>query len=269
VTVRRVIMVGAVLALLAFVSAARASLIASDSFGYPAAAGGLAGQNGGPGWTSDWGTGTNNVVSPGLTYSKNGVSLVTSGNSSETVGGNIGNFRSLPSTFSSGTVYVSFLGKLDNANGTIGSSYAGVSLFNAGSENLFIGQATGLADWGVDQATGAKQSSTPVDGTTHLFVIQIDYGAATDNSGEDRVRMYVDPTPGETAPDVSASIDANTTRSASFDQVRIQSGGPQIAFDELRISTDYASAVPVPEPAQAAFLGLAGLGLFSRRRRRT
>jgi hypothetical protein len=134
VTVRRVIMVGAVLASLAFASAARASLIASDSFGYPAAAGGLAGQNGGTGWTSDWDTGTNNVVSPGLTYSKNGVSLVTSGNSSETVGGNTGNFRSLPSTFSSGTVYVSFLGKLDNANGTIGSSYAGVSLFNAGSE---------------------------------------------------------------------------------------------------------------------------------------
>ena len=104
------------------------------------------------------------------------------------------------------------------------------------------------------------------DATTHLFVIQIDYGAATDSSGNDRVRMYIDPTPGLAAPNVAAAIDANTTRSASFNQVRIQSGANQVAFDEVRVATDYASAV-VPEPGTLGAAAVCGLGLLARRRR--
>jgi hypothetical protein len=241
---------------------ARADLVVYEPFDYTAGAGALANQNGGSGWTGTWGAGTNNVVTPGLTFSKNGAALPASGNSSETVGANIGNFRSLPSTINSGTVYVSLLAKLDG--GTPGSGYAGVSLFNGGSENVFIGQPSGKAVWGLDQATGPQSTTVAEDATTHLFVVQIDYGAGT--AGNDRVRMYVDPTPGLDAPDVAAAIDVSTTRSASFNQIRIQSGGNQVAFDELRVTTDYASATP--EPASLGLAAVAALGLLARRRRR-
>jgi hypothetical protein len=242
---------------------AGAALTAYDPFAYTAGAGALANQSGGSGWSGNWDTGTNNVVSPGLTFSKNGATLTTSGNSSETAGGNIGNFRSLPGTVSSGTIYVSLLAKLDA--GTAGASYAGVSLFNGGSENLFIGQPSGSTFWGLDQSTGPQTTGVAEDATVHLFVIQIDYGAGT--GGNDRVRMYADPTPGLAAPDVTPAIDVSTTRSASFNQVRIQSGGNQVAFDELRVATDYASAV-APEPASLGLVAVGLLGLLARRRRR-
>lgn len=243
---------------------AGAVLVAYDPFAYTAGAGALANQNGGTGWSSAWDAGANNVVAPGLSFTKNSAALITSGNTSETAGGNIGNFRMLPSTLNTGTVYVSLLAKLDG--GTAGSGYAGVSLFNGGSENLFIGQPTGATSWGLDQSTGPQTTGVAEDATTHLFVIRIDYGAATDSTGNDRVRMYVDPTPGQAAPDVSAVIDANTTRSASFDRIRIQSGANQVAFDELRVATDYASVV-APEPASLAVIAVGALGLLGRRRR--
>jgi hypothetical protein len=248
---------------------ARAAVVAYDPFAYAAGGGALANQNGGSGWSGTWGAGTNNVVSPGLTFAKNGTALTTSGNSSETVGGNNGNFRGLPATVGTGTAYVSLLAKFDG--GTAGSDYAGVSLFNGGSENLFIGQpggqTAGAGFWGLDQATGNHSTSVPEDGTTHLFVIRIDYGGATNASGNDRVRMYVDPTPGLAAPDVAPALDLDATRSVSFNQVRIQAGGTQqVAFDELRVATDYASAV-TPEPASLGLLSVGALGLLARRRR--
>ena len=207
---------------------AQAAPIAYESFGYAAGSGALANQYGGTGWSGDWGTGANNVVSPGLTFSKNGSTLPASGNTAETAGGNVGNFRSLPSTINSGTVYVSLLAKLDG--GAPGNSYAGVSLFNAGSENLFIGQPNNSAIWGLDQATGPQSTGVAEDATTHLFVVQIDYGSGT--AGNDRVRMYVDPTPGLTAPDVAPVIDVSTTRSASF-----MTGRPSAETPVMRVES--------------------------------
>ena len=64
------------------------------------------------------------------------------------------------------------------------------------------------AVWGLDQSTGGQFTTNPVDGTIHLFVVQIDYGAG--NAGNDRVRMYVDPTPGLSAPDVTPALYVTT-----------------------------------------------------------
>lgn len=239
---------------------------ASDSFNYTAGAGALANQNGGSGWSSTWGTGTNSITSPGLTFSKGGQTLTSAGGTATTVGNNVGNFRQISSTVSSGTEFVSLLAKLDS--GTGGTGYAGVSLFNGGSENLFIGQPNNNAFWGLDQSTGGQFTTLPIDGTTHLFVVQIDYGAGT--AGNDRVRMYVDPTPGLSAPDVTPAIDVSTSRSASFNQVRIQSGNAAspIDFDELRLGTTYAGVTPasVPEPATLGLFAVAALGLLARKR---
>jgi len=258
----------AALALGAMASTAHAQLQAYDPFDYTAGAGGLTNQNGGTGWSSTWGAGVNDIVSPGLTYSKNGVSLATAGNTTQTTNNNNGNFRTLSTgVLKSGTEYVSFLGKL--ASGTAGTGYAGLSLFNGtGTEALFIGQPSVKADWGIDQSTGLKTSTVPVDGTTHLFVAQIIFGGGA--GGMDHVNLYIDPTPGLTAPDVAAAISSDTTRSASFDRVRIQSGNgaPPVNFDEVRIGSSYGSVVAaVPEPATMGLAALAGVTLSARRRR--
>ncbi|HZZ73549.1 MAG TPA: PEP-CTERM sorting domain-containing protein [Pirellulales bacterium] len=246
---------------------ASASLIAYDSFSYTAGAGGLANQNGDTGWSTTWGGGTNNVVSPGLTFTSNGNTLATAGNSAETAGGNIGNFRTLSTAMNSGTVYISLLAKFDS--GTVGSSYAGVSLFSAGGEKQFIGQPNVNSFWGLDGASGHTLTTVPVDGTTHLFVFEINYGAGA--GGSDLVSLFVDPTPGLAAPDVGAAITANASPEA-FDTLRIQAGGDEkIAFDEIRVATDYASAVPlaapVPEPATLTLAALGLIGLLAVRRR--
>ena len=252
----------ALLGIVAMASAAHAQT-AYEPFDYTAGTGALANQNGGTGWSSSWGTGTNSVSSPGLTFSKNGQTLVTSGNTATTVGNNVGNFRQIATTVNSGTEWVSLLANLNS--GTPGSGYAGVSLFNGGTEDLFIGQPSNKTVWGLDQSTGLQTTTTNIDSTTHLFVVEIDYGAGT--GGNDRVRFYVDPTPGAAAPDVAPAIDVSTTRSASFNQLRIQSGsgGPAINFDELRLGTTYASVTPVPEPATLGISAIA-LGLLARRR---
>ena len=237
---------------------------AYEPFSYTAGTGGLANQSGGTGWSSTWGTGTNSITSPGLTFTKNGQTLTSSGNMATTVGNDTGNFRQISSTVNSGTEWVSLLAKLDS--GTGGTGYAGFSLFNGGSENLFIGQIFNNSHWGLDQSTGTQPTTVTVDGTTHLFVAQIDYGAGT--GGMDRVRLYVDPTPGLSTPDVAPAIDVSTTRSASFNQVRIQAGGgaSPVDFDEIRLGTSYAGVTPVPEPAMLGLAGAAALTLLARRR---
>lgn len=253
--------------LCAFASTANAQLQAYDPFNYTAGAGGLTNQNGGTGWTSTWGAGVNDIVSPGLTFTKGSATLVASGNTTQTANNNNGNFRTLPAVLNSGTEYVSFLGKL--ASGVAGGGYAGVSLFNGtGTEALFIGQPSTRTVWGLDQSTGPQLSTVPVNGTIHLLVAQIQFGAGA--GGMDHVNLYIDPTPGLSAPDVTASLSADTTRSASFDRVRIQSGNGQapVNFDELRIGTTFASVVPaVPEPATLGLLALAGLVVLPRGRR--
>lgn len=256
------------LGLLLVASTARAQLQASDSFDYSAGTGGLTNQNGGTGFSTNWGAGVNDIVSPGLTFSKGGVDLQTAGNTAQTANNNNGNFRTLSGgVLKTGTEYVSFLGRL--GSGTAGGGYAGVSLFNGtGTEALFIGQPSVKNDWGLDQSTGLHTSTVPVDSATHLFVAQILFGGGA--GGQDHVNLYIDPTPGLGAPDVAAAVSADTTRSASFDRVRIQSGNGQapVQFDELRVGSTFASVVPgVPEPATLGLIGFAGLAILGRRRR--
>ncbi len=256
--------------LLAGAPAARTQVIAYEPFNYPA--GSLANQTGGgsSGFAGPWDAAANNVTGPGLSFTKGGSPLTAAGNKATTAGGDVSNFRTLSGPVNSGTVFIGLLAGLDS--GTGGTGYAGVSTFSGATETLFIGQPFNNGNWGLDQATGFQPTTTPVDATTHFFVAQIDYGAGA--NGNDRVRFYIDPTPGLAAPDVAAANDVSTTRSAAFDQIRIAAGSnaSPVNFDELRVGTTFASVAPspVPEPASLALTagGLLGVAAGARRRRR-
>jgi hypothetical protein len=238
-----------------------ASPIASDSFNY--SAGALGAASGGSGWTSNWAGGSTNVTAPGLTGSGIGS---TSTNKLTTNNDNTGAFRSLPSQGTDGTtVWLSYL--FSGSTTTVATGYAGVSLFNGSAETLFTGKRTGQTVLGTQrsgQSSAAGDSTASID-ATHLLVYKIDFGGGT-TAGNEKVTMYVDPTPGA-APDVSPSVTLADVNNFSFDRVRIQSGnGSNFNADEISLGTTYADVVP--EPATMGFLGLGAIATLAGRRRR-
>ncbi len=83
-------------ALLGLLLPARATVIAYEGFNYPPGASGLNSQNGGTGWSGNWGTRNSAIVAGGFNYQDAlGNRLVTTGNRASTVVNGAGNFRSL------------------------------------------------------------------------------------------------------------------------------------------------------------------------------
>jgi hypothetical protein len=259
------------LILLAFVlslsmgSRAVAALIASESFDYPAATLGTA--SGGTGWSGAWAGGSTNVTSPGMTFGTVG----SASNNALTINNdNNGAFRSLPVTYGTDgtTVWLSYLAR--GPVGGVATGYAGVSLFNTGSEVLFTGKRTGIGFWGVQRPSGSAGDSTVAwDTSTHLLVFQIEFGAGT-NAGNERVTMYVDPAAGA-APNVAASVTLADVTNFSFNRVRLQGGnGSSFIADEVFLGTTFADVVPaaVPEPGMLGLAGLLSVGFFAWRRRK-
>jgi hypothetical protein len=235
-----------------------AALTAYEPFDY--VAGSLTGQSGGTGWNAGWtvsGTG-GTVSSPGLSYvDGNSTGLAVAGNKADWVSNNNGNFRLPTSTPDANgtTLYLSFLAQLTTSTG-----YAGLSLFQGVTENLFLGAPNTRTFWGIDPkagGSGVAVSTTPTT-TLSLLVYRIDFAATT------TISLYVNPTLGiePATPAITA-----TRPSFTWDTIRIQSGNGSVgAIDEIRIGTDYGSVAPIPEPsAIAAIFG--GLGILLMRRR--
>ena len=242
---------------------ASASPIASDPFDY--APGSLGTSSGGSGWTTSWAGGSTNVTAPGLVGS--GVGSAST-NKLTTNNDNSGAFRSLAAQGTDGTtVWLSYL--FSGTSTTVAAGYAGVSLFAGSSERLFTGKRTNQTVLGVQrsgQTSAAGDSAASADTSTHLLVYRIDFGAGT-TAGNEKVTMYVDPTPGA-APDVSPSVTLPDVNDFTFDRVRIQSGnGSNFNVDEVSLGTIYADVVP--EPATLGFLGLGAIAMLAGRRRRT
>jgi hypothetical protein len=237
---------------------ATASIIASETFSY--SAGSLGTASGDTGWTTNWAGGSTNVTSPGLAFSGIGSGLKLTTNND-----NNGAFRSLAPQGTDGTTV--WLGYLVSGTGApVAAGYEGLSLFQDGTENLFTGKRSNQTVWGVERSGGSSGDSLmTADTATHYLVYKIEFGAGT-TAGNEKITMWMDPTPGLANPDNTAVATLTDVTNFTFNRVRIQSGnGASFNADEVRLGTTFAD---VPEPASAVTLLVGGAALLARRRRK-
>ncbi len=236
----------------AFIVPCKATLLFEDEFQYPTGA--VNGASGGSGFSGAW-SNAGSVLAPGLTYEN----LTVSSNAFLTGGSNVGAFRNLTNSYGggSGTFYFSVVVGMNAAL----PDYAGLSLFNGGTEVLFIGKPNGQAQWGVDLKPGKIATASNVNVNTTVFLVaQIDFAAVNDT-----IKLWVDPP----LTNGLGTADLSSTRSDfSFNQIRFQSGSAgahtDVYFDEVRMGTTVADIMPVPEPSSILILFLGGLSSFFR-----
>ena len=253
------------IAALLLTTVAHAASIATEQFIY--SAGGIAGQNGGSGFTSAW-RGGGSVGLVGQTYS----GLATDGGGFVSSGNNSGNFRDLGTSYGADgtTIFVSLLMSAQPGFGTENPDYAGFSLFDGADggsgERFFLGQTFRQGVYGfVRTGNSDNLSGAPVSTASTFLVAEINFLPGADN-----VSLYINPTPGLVAPDGTPTT--ASVISFNFDRIRIQTGFNTAAFkfDEIRIGTTYADVSPasVPEPTSMILLGISGTALLARRRGR-
>lgn len=253
---------------LAFSTPAQAAATVYESFDY--SVGSVAGQNGGTGWSGAWtafGTGSSATVQTGsLAYGD----LPTDGNKAyvTTTSGTSGVGRSLETAFSDATtqtIYLSFAFNWDE-----GTRFFGLQLLNGSTSVVEFNKFSGQTNFGIQQNTGGGVTAISTD-TTYFVVARIDFNA----SGNDTVRLYVNPASLDTEPLTASST--YSTASISFNAIRLSTGFTSgsvttaaTAFDEIRIGTSYSDVVSaIPEPATASMLvGLAALATVTVGRRR-
>ena len=272
-----------VTALPAIARPAAAAVIVQESFDY--AAGPLAGNNGGTGFSAAWinrGTGAT-VTAPGLTYG----SLSASGN--KALGAtSISVARTFDSTGLTGdgaTYWFSYLFAAPDTVST-GTSASGLSFFS--DVNGAYSQAGGFyLNCDVTSSTnmkldtrigGAFGPSVDVPGTNYhsgdpmLIVGRI---AFSDQANQDTLEVWLDPPLTGSAPTGSPTVsylNGNWGAVAPADTAVYWTkyNAPDRVIDEIRLGTSFADIAPVPEPGTLGLALLAataaGVAFASRRR---
>jgi len=260
---------------------ASATLIAYESFSYTgtlADGADIAGANGGtpagsPGFNgSVWRDGNTGTAAEfvyeetGLTYTDGTNNLVTSG------GATVDPDTSNPSLYFRNFDTPS--GMLDTGN----KVYFSFLSSSVGDGSRVFGLTTSDTNFGLrvyrinDGGTGRWQLQ--IGGTLDLADTSttnnfngLIVGRITMQDGADLTEIWINPDISSEASlgTADASVTANTP---GFNRFRLEGGNfpTDLTFDELRIATTFAEAVPIPEPVSLALMGLGGLLILGRRR---
>jgi len=262
-----------------------ATLIAEDLFNY--SPGVLSAQSGtGSGFSSDWINGTNAEFSSASLDYLDPLYIPETGGSATLPdsGGNARQGRLLTTTYDStftGTLYLSFLFQT-TPNGN-DAGYRALELhdggFNDGAHRTFqVGFQNG--DFGSNAAGatdvyGFRLSQTsnsfqlgPNDGGVNLFVVKFDLASGV---ASDSITVWQNPSLAAAAAGSLADPAGGVTitgQDITFDRITIANFGNDndSNVDEIRLS-DTFGIIAIPEPSTSLLMGLAGIGLLSRRRK--
>jgi len=224
---------------------AQSTLIAEESFDYPAGALSGKGSASDPGWLGAWSGGGVTVLSGGsLAYiDSGGKQLITAGNRVRTPGGS---YRHLETALENSTypeVWISFV--IDNFNGW-DTRWAGISLYNYGQERLFMGKRGGSEYLGVHEWPGHRFPTSDTLSGPVFFVVRIRF-----NESNTEWTYWLNPDLDGTPQDINAVASDSHDPMTSVNRIRI-AGDVPVEFDELRIGTDYSSVAPYLKPVLPA-----------------
>lgn len=270
-------------ACLALSTTSHATLIAYDGFeGYTSNAA-LQGNSGGSGWATNWSSASTVLtVSPLTPITYTGGAITLSGGTRAAQVSTLGttdNVASRSFTSQTGTVYFSFLFRIETGAGAddfiqfslnndtdIANSGSIGDLSNVSGANTFSARIGALSG-----GTSVQSTTSAVGATTFLLVGKI---SKTTEGNYNKMSLFVNPTTLTEPGVVSASQTADAGFTAlSYFTVRVSNleSTDQYRFDELRIGTTWADVVtaPIPEPsAWATLTGMAALSTVLLRRRR-
>jgi len=257
-----------------FACTSHADLLVYEGFDYNDGAF-IGGLNGGVGWTAPWvhsgNTDKQNVRSVAtMTYTDTlGNELPTTGLGYRVDRSFRGASRAFPQTYSQGVFWFSFLSRTtpvdDGVNNSAGMGFAGVMSVR----NVDDGNGNNLYRLSVD----GSESFTDVsgqEGNVHFFLVRYEIGTTTDDG---QAHLWIDPLlnsePSLGSADASLTgLDSTAMSFSTLSRTTPPTNlGPANFYDEVRLATDFASAVGVPTPASAALITVGGLAMLARRRR--
>jgi len=182
--------------------------------------------------------------------------------------------RTFDATHSSGVFWLSVLYQplLPGADGFVADENEhGMRLRNGtATASLNIGKSENNDNWRIN---GVDTGVSAVNTDLQFFLVRYEIGNTADDGS---VHVWMNPVI-SAEPALGDAIVGQTgldSTAMSFDNIifsappgNLPSFDPQFAFDEIRLATDFANAVGVPEPASVAMLGIGGLAMLARRRR--